>query len=396
MKNFNFSLIALATLGSVSVLGANDLAEALIKGKVSADIGITYESRHFDHEIPSSYDQNTAYSVGSLGLGYETGKYYGFSVNAAFRGYKNIWEDDDDSTTWTGKGDASERFYETGKNGDIDLERLYLGYDNDFLHIKAGRQYIYTDWLTKVFDGVRVQANFNNNTTEIDTIWVNRRGKVETREYIPLEEVNDDNGGAYELSVAQKFSENFKAKLYALTAHDSHDIYGGKLNVDFTSGDVSYGGLVHYMQTNEDELEDDGSMIETQLYAGMSGYTLTFGFVKTGEDTGWGSAANYGDIVVPFEEGDGMYAVDVTTFYAMLSKYFDKFYITALVGNMNYKAEKGGEDYDEVEFDLWAGYSFTEHLALDIGYTYAKDQYTYDSPTTADMNQFNATLVYKF
>jgi hypothetical protein len=42
-------------------------------------------------------------------------------------------------------------------------------------------------------------------------------------------------------------------------------------------------------------------MLELVGYASYAGYKATLGYVKTGKESGWGSAANYGDTVVPFK-----------------------------------------------------------------------------------------------
>lgn len=141
------------------------------------------------------------------------------------------------------------------------------------------------------------------------------------------------------------------------------------------------------METRED-VAQDGKMLELVGYASYAGYKATLGYVKTGKENGWGSAANYGDTVVPFEEGDHMYVPDARTTYFMLSKTIADISLTGLYGVTQYR------QFSKNEFDVWASYNFTKQLSGTLGFTVTNEDKSDGS--VPDLRQLNATLVYKF
>ncbi len=384
MKSRLSLLVSVVVLGASTTLFAGDLSDALRDGKVSGDVSVTYESRSQDKEI-NAYYSDTAYSVGSVGLNYETAKYNNFSAAIGFRAYKTLWEDDDKFVTSHGEGDASERFYQDGDYRAM-VSNAYLAYDTNMLHVKAGRQILSTEWLTKYHDAVTAYIT-PFEKAQLEMIWTDRRGRVYSRDLRQMVDVNA-NKGIYKLGFSYKLNEQVKGKLYALSAPDSHDMYGAKVNFDSNANDVTFGGLAHYMQTKEDVLVNDGDMMELKAYVGFSGYTATLGFVKTDKKAGWGSAANAGDTVVPFEEGDQMYVADAQTTYLMVSKSVAGVSLTGLYGITEYG------QYEKSEFNVWAGYGFTKELSLNVGFAMTDEDSS--DVTTTDMTQLNATLAYKF
>ena len=404
MKNRLSLVLSVALLGSVSAFAADSLQDALKGGKVSGDVAVTYESRDLKKrdlkKDVDTYYQDTAYSVGSIGLNYETGSFYGFSANVGMRAYANIWQDNNKLQTWKGSGDASERFWEDGmSNKRMDLANAYLAYTlKDVMVVKVGRQVLATEWMTKYHDAVSAYIT-PFERAQIEAIYSYKRYRVDAREHFNYGELNG-NDGIYKLGFTYEIFNGVKAKVYGMTAPDSHDLYGGKISADLKAGDVGYGGLVHYMETREDKAKtadkEDGKMLELVGYASYAGYKGTLGYVTTGKKNGWGSAANYGDTVVPFEEGDAMYERDARTVYAMISKSFFDVSLTALYGQTKYKlAAVDLKDYKSNELSFWAGYGFTKNLSAALGYSYIN---TSDNDTNKlpDLNQVNLTLTYKF
>ena len=267
------------------------------------------------------------------------------------------------------------------------LAEGYLAYDVEKAHLKAGRQGLSTEWLTKIHDAVTLYSTPMKNA-ELELIWTNRRGRVYARDLRPMVDVNG-NEGIYKAGLTYTFNDNIKSKIYALKAPKSHDIYGAKVNLDTTFDNGSIGTLVHAMETNEKATGvKDGEMIELKVYGTVAGFTTTVGYVKTGKDNGWGSAANAGDLVVPFEEGDQMYVADAQTMYLMVSKAVADVSLTALYGTTEYG------NYDKSEFNLWAGYTLTKDMGINLGYAFT-DEDDQDSSTT-NLQQLNATVTYKF
>lgn len=384
MKTISLSLVALATLSMSTVLNADTLSQALSNGKVSGDVSVTYESRNQDKEI-GTYYKDTQYSVGSLGLNYKTADFNNFEANVGVRAYKNLFEDDSNKLTGTGQGDASERFYETGKNRTVDLESAYISYDFDTLHIKTGRQVISTEWINKIQDAISVNTSLNK--TDLELIWTNRHGRVGSRDYRPMTQVNQDGGGLYKLGLTQNFTDSISAKAYALTAPSLKDIYGGKLDYKNSMNNIDFGAMAHYAVTNEDiRAVEDSNIMEFATFAKISGLKATLGYIQVDEDAAFNHIA--GETIIPFEEGDQMYLKDARTTYLMLTKDIADITLTALYGITKYGK------FEKSEFNIWAGYKFAKNLGLDIGYATTNEDSKDLSMT--DLQQVNATLAYKF
>lgn len=386
MKTIKLSMIALAAISMSSMVNAQSLSEALSSGKITGDVSITYEQRDVKKEI-SKYYQDTDYAVGSVALDYKSGTFNNFSTEVGFRAYTNLWEDDSDSITAKGIGDSSERFYDSADHAA--LSKAFIAYDKDDLHIKVGRQSFYTEWVGKIQDAVSVYAEPFDNA-KIEAIWTKRRGRVYAREFRPFYNVND-NKGVYKLGLEYKFNDNIKVKPYYMTAPDKYDLKGGKITLDTKLGNGSIGTMIHAIETNEKASGvKDGEMLELKVYGKYAGFAATLGYVKTGEENGWGSASTAGETIVPFEEGDGMYNKDAETVYLSLSKKVGPVNVTALYGEMEYTKN----NYKEKEFDLWAGYNVSKNLKVKLGFAITD---TDDKDTnTTDLTQLNTTLVYTF
>ena len=379
MRKIKLSLVAMAAISISTLSSANTLSEALSNGKTTGDVSVTYESRKQDNEI-GTYYSDTAYSVGSIGINYETATFNNFSANIGFRVYNVLYEEDEKGAG--GKGDASERFYQVdGKNKNTDLEKAYIAYDLDNVHVKLGRQVISTEWINKTQDALRANATFGGSTLEF--IHSRRHGRVTSRDHRPLVEINPGNGGLYKLDFAQKFNDSVSAKAYYVTASKLKDIQGGKINLKI--GDVTT--MAHYAATKEDVAGvKDSNILELKASTSFAGYSATLGYVKTDKDAAFNHIA--GETIIPFEEGDQMYLKDAQTTYAMVSKNVSGVSLTGLYGVTKYGA------YSKSEFDLWAGYEVAKNLNLNIGYTITAEDS--DDAGTTDLNQLNFTLAYKF
>lgn len=394
MKSIRFSMVALAAISMATVSNAQSLNEALSNGKFSGDVAVTYETRDVDKEI-SNYYQDTGYAVGSIALNYTTDTWNNFSAQAGIRAYTNFWEDDSDSDTtvpWNkrvgGSGDSSERFYDSASNAEI--SKLFIAYDKNDLHVKIGRQPFYTEWVGKIQDAVSIYAQPFENA-QLEAIWTKKRGRVYAREFRPFYDLNG-NKGVYKFGLEYKFNDNVKVKPYYMTSSDLFDLYGGKITLDKDLGDnSSIGTMIHAIETDEKvDGVKDGEMLEVKVYGKYAGYSATLGYVKNGDDNGWGSANTVGETIVQFEEGDGMYYAGSETYYLMLSKQVGPVNLTAIYGEMEYTKN----NYKEKEFDLWAGYNIDKNLKLNIGLALT-DTDDKDANTT-DLTQLNATLVYSF
>lgn len=387
MKNIlKLSLAASITLSTS--LYADSIQEAVANSKVSGDVSIRYESRDFDTKN-SGYYQNTAYSVGSIGVNVETGTYNNFNVELGFRAYADLWEDDKNSTTGGGTGDASERIKDV--EGNDNLSKAFVQYKNDGFSTQIGRKNLgwgNVDWITKIHEGVF--TTYEKENLKLEALYTKRRGRVDTKELFPFVNVNG-NDGLYHGAITYNINDNYKAKIYGLKSPSLYSAIGGKLFVNHTIGDLKLNSVLHTVKASEDTMTEDTQVTEITLGGNYKGYSLSLGYVQNDKDNAFGSLDDAGDSIVPFEEGDTMYEADSTTYYAMLSKSIAGVSLTALYGETEY----GTNNYTSKEFDVWASYGFTDELSISINYSLINE----DSANIAnydDMEQLGATLTYKF
>ena len=395
MKSIKLSLIASLALSACTFASANSLHEALTNGKVSGEVAVTYETRNVDEKV-GNYYQDTAYSVGSFALKYETGVWNNLSLTTKFRAYKTLFEEHDSLETWKGSGDASERFYENGDEKDIDAEEFFVKYQYDNFTLKAGRQFIVSDWFAKTHDAVKLDAVFGD--TAVEAIWSKKIGRVYARDYRPMENINDSKG-AYKLGITHKFNDNIKATVYDVYLPDNHYKLGGRLNLDYDKFSIR---ADYVQQKMDDDLnQDDTDFFHLKASTKIFGVNAAIGYAKVGDDKdpfiGYGAA---GESLCPFEEGDAFYYRNAETYYASLSKSFGNLNATLIYGIFNdYKVDIKGRDsnneYDANETTLWLGYKVSDNIKANVGYTYFNTD-DVNGWVGSDMSQLNATLVYSF
>lgn len=398
MKSTTLSLVAATTiLGMFSSADANALDDAFAKGKISGDITITYEARDQDKEL-NNYYNDSAYSVGSAELIYQTGVLNNFSATIGFRGYGVLYEDDKTvgGGYGLGIGDASSRFFDINGESIVVPTNLYVAYDTDNLHVKVGRHELNTEWFDEHHDGISIYAN-PNEKSELELIWSSKHNRLWARELFyggtiegVMGTINSEGGGVYKAGYTYNLLDSLKAKAYVMEAPENYSVYGGKATFSAKAEDVSYGGYLHYMQTNEKIKPHDGELFDVNAYVGFSDVTIGLGYIETGKYGGWGSAVNGGETVDPFEEGDQTYAINSRTPYITLSTTVAGVSLYGIYGATTY----GLEDYEKDEFCVWAGYNITDKLSLGAILTITNEDE--NDPNTTDMIQTSATLVYKF
>ena len=386
MKKISLSLVVITTLSFYASANAKNFKEALTNGKVSGEVAATYENRSFDKDN-GSYYRDSAYGVGSFALKYETGVWNDLSLTSKFRAYGTIFEDDDSATTGTGKGDATGRFYEKdGSTQTADLEELFLAYKLENISVKAGRQAISTDWINKTHDALKIDANFGN--TSIEAIWSERQGRIYSRDYRPMSDING-NKGVYKLGLTQKFDESISVTGYGLVMPDVKDIYGVRTNLTF--GDTAL--RLHYAMSDDDAAsKNDSNIIDLMLSSSIAGFSPYIGYVKVDDDALFpGYNQGSGEIIVPFEEGDYLYERGAETIYVGIGKSFGDLTATLLYGNTEYYAGTQKRDVDETS--LWLGYPVMKDLQATLGYTLVDED---RNSSVSDYDQVNITLAYSF
>ncbi len=385
MKRLNLGLSFIAALSIYSTANAQSLADALTNGKISGEVTATYENRDFDFDS-GTYYRSSAYSVGSFALKYETDIWNDFALTSKFRAYATLFEEDDNSNTGTGKGDASGRFYETGTNKNIDIEELFLSYEpNDNFSIKAGRQFISSYWINKTNDAIKIDANLEN--TSLEAIWTLRNGRVYSRDYRPVSKVNGDNG-VFQIALNHKFNDMFTLSAYDRIEPDVRDIMGAK--ADAKLGNFSFG--IHYASSKEDDSTiKDSNLIHLTASTTILGFTPYAGFIKIDKDAAFPGWTSSGETIDPMEEGDYIYEKDAQTLYLGLSKSFGDLSSTLLYGQTNYLS--GTDERKVKETSLWLGYPITKKLSANFGLTNVNED---ENSAASDLNQINFTLAYSF
>ncbi len=377
-------IILFATMATVSIAAADSLSEALSGGAVLGDIASTYESKNTKKDL-DSWNRDSAYSVGSVGLSYESAKFHNFSASLGFRGYETLWEDkDDDISNWF------------DPNTSAIVKNAYLAYDSDTLHVKLGRQALATEWFLYDYDAISAEVSLFEKA-ELELIFSKKMGNASSRDLVLFNKFND-NKGVYKAGFKYTFNDIINSKIYAVIAPKVHDIYGLRADVYTSINGIEYGGFAHYMQINEDNLAN-GTMIDAQVYIGVNGWYSYIGYTSSNEAAmGRASYINgvyVGDTVVQLEEGDQMYLTigDNETMYAMLYKNFSGLDLTVIYGTTDYDYGTISR-YSKSELDIWAGYSFYKKLKMNLGFmqTYEDDN---DAGTT-NTRQVNATLTYMF
>lgn len=387
MKKFKVSLAVVAALSLYSSANAQSLSEAFTSGKVSGEVTSTYENRNMKTDN-GGYYRDSAYSVGSLALKYETQVWNEFSLTSKFRAYGTIFEDEKNSITSYGTGDASERFREkNGSNRTVDLEELFLSYNLENFSVKAGRQFISTDWINKTQDALKIDTNFGN--TSIEAIWSLRQGRISARDYRPMTKFNE-NDGVFKLGLTQKLNDNISTTAYGLMMPDIKDIYGAKVNLKFGNTSIR----AHYAISEDDnDSKKDSNLIDLMLSTSIAGFSPYLGYIKVDDSAEFpGYNTGTGEIIVPFEEGDYVYSKGAQTIYVGLNKSFGDLSATLLYGTTEY-LDASNKKLEMDETTLWLGYPVTKNLKSNLGYTVINETKV---AAHGDYNQVNLTLSYSF
>lgn len=387
MKKSHLSWIVIAA-AIITNMDASSLEEAIKNGKTTGDVSMFFESRDVTKGVPDTYYANTAWAVGSMGLGYKTDSYNNFSAAVGFRAATALWENDKGFKTYHGTGDSTERIWE-GDN--VLLGDLYLEHNDGKTLIRVGRQEMITDWLGRYNDGFRITDKSFDNLT-LDLFWTQKQSRLYAKEMWGATDRNKENGGVLNVGATYKTPIGLEMKIYSLYADEVFSGLGAKTKYSTKINDIEFGGMLHYAQSDEENGRDDGKLFETTVFAKMNGYTGTLGYVQTGKKNGWGSFNIAGDQIVPFEEGDAMYEKDVKTFYGMISTNIQKVNLTALYGTTDFTSRATNHDNTQDEVSIWASYPLTKALSTTLIY----DRTLKGSSTIPNVEQLGLLLTYKF
>lgn len=367
-KKLSVVAAGLLMTSSAALAESNTIKEAFANGKTSGDI--TVYTQAVDHDD----DGKSAFTVGSIGINYETDSVNGFSAAVGVRGHHEFVEKEDED-------------YDAEFENDAIVNVAAIKYENKDFFVSVGRQEIDLEWLGDYNESVVAGITAIPDTTII-LGYSDRQAAIDETESKDFAEITDD--GAYVVDVKYTGFENFEINPYAYTAPDAADFYG--LKVSFEND--MFGAVAHYAASNEDSneqgQEEDGDILNLELSANFFGLSAALGYIKTDSNGGVGSIAAYGDNIDPTEEiGDQIYATDARTVYATLGYEIAGVALSALYADVEYDNETGNER-DAKEWYFGAEYNITEELSIAAMYI------DYETDNDVDADKVTATVSYSF
>lgn len=360
-KKLKLSLLVSGLLLTSTSLFAesNSVKDAFANGTTSGDITVYTMSQD------NTGGADAGYTVGSLGLNYETDSINGISAALGFRAHHEF----DEETTGDYVGDYS---------NDSILHTAAIKYANSDFFISVGRQEIDLEWLGDYNESVVAGITSIPDTTVV-LGYTDRQTAVAFDESADFAKVNGKKG-AYVLDAKYAGVENVELNPYYYSAPDLFDSYGLKVSYDVDA----FGFTAHYAASNEDT-QADGDIYNLEARANFAGVSAALGYIATDKTVGAGNIAALGDNMSPLDDGTNVYGADAKTTYGSLSYEISGLALTAIYGTTDY----GTSETDEL--NLIAEYGFNDEISAAITYV------DYDDTTsTNDYDKVFANITYSF
>lgn len=369
MKMLHVVLSVLLFMAANGVAVAADFKDIFTNGKASGDLTL------FNSYTDFKSGNDAGFTMGSIGLTYETAPFEGVVATLGFRGSHDFREEQD--------GDYLDNI---GRYGEQDekaiLHTANLSYANDYLKIIAGRQQFEQVWACDYHEGLLLSLTPVEDLTI--TLAHSQRWAVvyEDEALTPYEKTLGDDG----LNIVDVKYEGVEGLLlegYYYNAEDVADWYG--LLAEYSFGD--YGFMAHYAASSGDDGSEDGSVLQFKAQAAIAGTLASFGYLKTDEETGVGSMAVLcKDQISPLAGGLMLTEPDVQMMYAMLEYEIGNLMLGTIYAMTDYDGNKS-----ETEFNVEAMYAITESLFVrgEVAMINA-DESEYD------LTRYGMTLSYRF
>lgn len=370
MKKLTMSLAVSAIVASGAF--ATSLEDAFAKGKVSGEIGGYLTSSN-----NGGTTKDTAYSLGSVSLNYETASVNGFKASLGFMANTKIAEKDDDYGVNTPKSI---------------MNVANVSYTSDAFTAIVGKQAIDLEWIADYHEAVVGVVSAIPNTTIIlgHTERINTSandGALEEFHVNPMTEK-----GANVLDVTYEIDKTTKVGAYYMDAPDVFSAVGAKVEAE-----VSGLGVVgKYATTSEDGAGvKDGSIMALDLSYSVGEIALNGGYIKAGKDNGAGSITALGDNINPLDSDQSavVYTNDAKTLYVGASTTVAGFELGALYGTTDYTNATTNKSEDESELNLTASWEckFVKNLNVSVLYANVSAE-----SADNDSSYYSAQLVYSF
>jgi len=377
MKKFTMSLVAVATLSSVAMADATSLEDAFAKGKVSGEIGGYITSAN-----NGGATTDTAYSLGSVALNYETASLNGFKASLGFMASTKI-----DSKNG-GYGDDTPKSIMNVAN---------VSYASDAFTVIAGKQAIDLEWISDYHEAVVGVVSAIPNTTIIlgHTERVNTSandGALEEFSSMLAGGAVEMKDGANVLDVTYEIDKTTKVGAYYMNAPDLFSAVGAKVEAEV----AGLGVVAKYAQTSEDVANAatngvDGSIMALDLGYSVGELALNGGYISTDSKGAIGSIFALGDNINPLDTGDKVYGTDAKTLYVGATTTVSGFELGAIYGTTSY--DNAGASEDESELNLTASWEckFVKNLKVSVLYANVSAESAND-----DKSYYSAQLAYSF
>lgn len=343
---------------------ASSLEEAFKNGSVSGDITLYAEQVNNSGVTPDS-----GFTMGSIGLGYETDSYNGLKLALGFRTNHNFSEKED--------GD-----YSNGTEPRSILGVANISYTNNMFGLTVGRQEIDLEWIGDFHEAIVGSLNVLPDTT-IVVGYTDRMTAVDPD--APLADfakVNGDDGATLG-HVIYEGIDGLVLQGYYYTAKNVANWYGVKAEYDIEQ----FGITAHHAKSSEDTVgADDGDVSHLELRGNVADIALSGGYITTDKTGAIGSMDTLGDNINPLEEGNQVYTADADTYYVGLGYEIDALSLGAMYGKTDY-----GTNADEREINLIAEYGFNDNTSAGLVFVDVSANNSAD-----DYSKVAVTLSYSF
>ena len=338
MKKIYISTIVAALLSTGALAQSNTIKEAFSNGKASGDVSVFTEN-----VSASGTNKDSGFSVGSIGLNYETDSINGFKANLGFRTNHMFSE-------------KEEADYDNSKPKSV-LSTANISYSTDKAEIIVGRQEIDLEWMGDFHEAVVGVFNYVPDTTII----VGHSDKFMAADAdTSLEEMGDiGTDGANVIDVKYEGIANTIINPYFMDVKNLFSAYGLKANTTLSNIDLT----AQYAVTSEDTQSNDGSIAHVEIGTTLSDISVTAGYITTDKDAGIASLNTIGENINPSEDlEDSVYGIDADTFYLGLSAD-----VSVISLGAQYTSVTHGSNNDkDSEILLTAGTTIADDLAIDL------------------------------
>ena len=361
------SLIACGLiLTANSAVAGPKIEDAFAEGTASGDISV-----YSDHTNKKGSNADSGFTAGTIGIAYETERYYNFRVKGGFRAAHEFSE----------KEDAD---YDGDFTQDSVMSEFYIKYENEELEyaIIAGRQEIDLEWIGDFNEAIVTEISAVPNTF-ITAGYADRQAFAGVDELTDFVDMAED--GIYFVDIKNESIEGVELNPYFYNSPDVASFYGLKA----TYSNDTFGILGHYAASSEDAAgADDGSIAQVELSVNAGPVSLAGGYIKADKDAGVGSMGDYGDNIMPTDEGAQIYAADAKTAYASIStELMDEVELSVIYADTEY----GAAEDNESELNIILGTELAENLDLEVLYITVDAEDSDD-----DWDKISAAVSYSF